>query len=635
MDEIYTLNAYKDLEIEEQVQWLKALQEHFLKMLEQGELPAVEMSVLYMMFDHQHTFEKNKTIEDYKGHFLGAFSQTHADSLDAYVMSALVMVCDFLNANFEEGLQGWLQRTMISNQRIVPNSYSWAYYFQLMLEHAKVPLESVIASIQPLLKWEKYSELSILSRRSIFIWILTRFWNIKSYENSKTWLALYPSLKELSDILLEKNLLNEQMSLHFCIYHLYGNIVQTQEEWKQFNVDFDKPQSIAFEKYVKQPDFLLAKKDVSKGRKKIMLVKDRIVDNSVFKVEFSLLTSLVQEENFQKEYEISILSMSYVDKSFDDETSVALLKGLGISVVSPGMELINSMGLYYNHLQKAHLIREYIISQDTDIMIIDASCFDISNFLFSTRTAPKQIFWSHGNYVYDVAGIDKRIFHSDEADFADVIVKEGCEFEPFYAPFDKGKLAPVIQQDEVAAILETYAKNHTILGSLGRLIKVDNDEYLEAVAKIMQDNPKTIYLACGSGDQEPIRKKVSALGLSDRFFFPGYVDPHLYGYVIDMYLNTFPLSGGESLNEFMAKGGIPIILLPQEHVAIDTITKSYQEKDYERIHACNIDDYICLADKIIKDKEVQLKVKAYINDIILRQIERSSALALDFIRVLK
>ncbi len=70
----------------------------------------------------------------------------------------------------------------------------------------------------------------------------------------------------------------------------------------------------------------------------------------------------------------------------------------------------------------------------------------------------------------------------------------------------------------------------------------------------MRANPDTIYLACGSGNYEELTKKVAKLGIKDRFIITGWIDPQIYGYVIDIYLNTFPLEGGESVNEFRAKG---------------------------------------------------------------------------------
>lgn len=92
-----------------------------------------------------------------------------------------------------------------------------------------------------------------------------------------------------------------------------------------------------------------------------------------------------------------------------------------------------------------------------------------------------------------------------------------------------------------------------MLGSIGRIMKL-SDEYLEAVVDILKQHPDAVYLACGTGPIDEKRQKVKELGIADRFIFAGWVDSHIYGHVIDIYLNTFPLSGGESVAEFMAKG---------------------------------------------------------------------------------
>ncbi len=56
---------------------------------------------------------------------------------------------------------------------------------------------------------------------------------------------------------------------------------------------------------------------------------------------------------------------------------------------------------------------------------------------------------------------------------------------------------------------------------------------------------------------------MTQFGLADRVFFEGFVDPHVFGYAIDLYLDTFPLESGESLNEYITKGGVAISLLPR------------------------------------------------------------------------
>ena len=50
------------------------------------------------------------------------------------------------------------------------------------------------------------------------------------------------------------------------------------------------------------------------------------------------------------------------------------------------------------------------------------------------------------------------------------------------------------------------------------------------------------------------------MDLLDRFYFVGYVDSALYGHIIDIWLDSFPLEQGESRIEYVAKGGVALVL---------------------------------------------------------------------------
>jgi hypothetical protein len=184
-------------------------------------------------------------------------------------------------------------------------------------------------------------------------------------------------------------------------------------------------------------------------------------------------------------------------------------------------------------------------------MIGTVSGYDIMGFLYVTRVAPLQMYWSHGNFEYDIEGIDRRITHitgnrnESKYDFEILDVRLNNEFlNPQEA---KNKI-------EAKTIKSRWREDTVILGSIGRLVKLNSDEYLQVIADIMKQNPNTVYLACGSGNIEEIKEKVEELGIGDRFYFEGHIDAHVYGYVIDIYLDTFPLYGGVSTQEALEKG---------------------------------------------------------------------------------
>lgn len=45
-----------------------------------------------------------------------------------------------------------------------------------------------------------------------------------------------------------------------------------------------------------------------------------------------------------------------------------------------------------------------------------------------------------------------------------------------------------------------------------------------------------------------------------RIYFAGYVDSAIYGHLIDVWLDSFPLEQGESRIEYTAKGGIDLVM---------------------------------------------------------------------------
>lgn len=481
------------------------------------------------------------------------------------------------------------------------------------------------------LKKDSYRSSSPLQRRIFFNWSLHGVWNIPRFYNSSRWNELYEVWKERFYEHLELEEIPEAMYLHFYIFHKMGNSFQTQDEWERFNNEICIPASIKYSTWAKKNSLIEPKKEPSKDKKLIGFLWDRIVENSPFKVAYSLWKALLENDEFKESCKIKLYLASYIEKSENDPLLIKEIKELGIEIFDGGAPFYKD-GYYNNHLYKAIYLREQIIKDGVDILI-HGHGYDIVDFIVATRAAPIQIYWNHGNDMYNIQNIDRRITHCG-------VKKPTFEFDNFVIPIDADRFyTPPIEEEIVKNERAKYPKDVFILGSIGRLVKIDNYDYLETVAKILKDNPNTIYIACGVGNFESIIEKLKKLKVLDRFYFPGWVNPHVYGYIIDLYLDTFPLGSGESLYEYFHKNRAPVLLADENHLKLVTsketiklieeietiiekkdssykLHKEYLKKYVPYSHLSYIcdskDEYVKRANALIKDASFRAAVGSFL-----------------------
>ncbi|RXJ55396.1 hypothetical protein [Candidatus Marinarcus aquaticus] len=419
------------------------------------------------------------------------------------------------------------------------------------------------------------------------------------YERSKEpFYELFNYLYKIFDEAIKLKLDELVLYLYVPLQFSCCGVSKSQEEFKEFNEKVEK----RVEEYVKAeliPRFKLEAVDKqnvsSKKPLKIAFVQERLMNYSIHNVFYQLLQELKKINDVQ--IEITVIDLNFPQMNGSNYFTIEEMKQLRLPLIDAQEKFIGEMTPFYSPVQKCLKLREYIIEQNIDVLIGLHSQVEY-NFLFTTRSAPLQIYWSHGDSEYDIEGIDKKISHFSQK-------TRQKEFETFLLPIDMNKYNPPVDNKTVEEIRQQYPKDAFILGYIGRLIKIENDQYLETIATIMKQNKNTIFLACGSGEDDSIRQKVDKLGIGERFYFTGHIDPHLYGHVIDLYLDAFPLTSGESLNEYMAKERVPIILLPKNHESLSFLTENRGDK---RIHAKSVEDYINLANVMINDNRLRQSV---------------------------
>ncbi len=504
-------------------------------------------------------------------------------------------------ASFANSREYAFERFLLSSMRLhllEVGSVGFSKFVSDYLNNSRVEIEGVLPILEKL--WDKdfYFSLDKTERRSTFNWSLHSLWSVQKYFNHLSWVSLYPKWKDIFYEHIARDECDEAMYVHFFIYHKMGNSFQTQDDWKMFNDEIDRPASEYYKAWCERASLPKCKAAQNSGKKIIGFLQDRLVMNSPFKVQYSLWKALLDNEEFKAQYDIKIYLMSYFEKSDNNEECLDMVKKLGIEVFD-GATPFYAAGVYHSHLQKAIYIREKMLSDSVDILISPNNGYDISDFLMAGRVAPKQIFWSHGNAPYNVNGIDKRITHCLLDDF-------GYKFENFTVPMDVDRFYnPPIPEQIVEAERARYPKGAFILGVIGRLVKVDSDEYLDAIAEIMRQNPNTIFIAAGSGNMDSIRTKVEKLGISNRFYMPGHVDAHVYGHIIDLWLDTFPLQGGEAIAEFMNKIK-PILYITYLSKLDNKHAKQHADSvktGLPRPFAVDRDDYCAMAIRLVQDKK--------------------------------
>lgn len=414
--------------------------------------------------------------------------------------------------------------------------------------------------------------------RNICNWQLHILWNAKNLFNNREWLSLYPvwkqefyaALRQVSQALrddtssssvppLIAQWLDLALYLQFFIYHICGNSFSKQEQWQEFNIEISQYATPIYREFATKFLPYLPKSSPSTNKRKIIgILRDRIVENSPFKVEYSLIKNLLASPEFTQHYEIKIYCMSLIEKSENNPQAIAKLAKLGIETIDIGLGF-NKAGFYNSHLQKALALREIMFRDEVAMLISPNNGYGISDFLLASRCARVQVFWTHGNFVYDISGIDTRLTHICNNQKS--IAHNGFSFYGIPVQMDRSFYNPKVPQELIADTRACYVDSSVkqpvyLFGVIGRLVKIDSLAYLRSICAILEQNPHWRFLACGLGNEGEIKQKISQINpqLLPRFFFSGYVDSAVYGHILDFWVDSFPMEQGESRIEYVAKG---------------------------------------------------------------------------------
>ena len=576
-----------------------SLRENILQnVLKNGDVGNTEYLLLYLLFyPLQGRISQEEGLQSFiqtaKSHFL---AQGLGD-FENQMLLELEVLCLILDAKCDEAIKTYIQG--ISHLGIHSStSGACAEFIREYFPKMKISMEVFLEAISEILKVEYYCSLPLQTARSILNWQLHCFWNVSSFFNHRSWLSLYPLWRELFYHYLRDGSvesMDHAVYMQFFIYHMCGNSFSSQEQWREFSKEIDEVASKHYASFALSQS-LPQVQEKCEGKITIALLRDRIVENSPYKVEYSFLEQLLANAEFSEKYTIKIYLMSLLEKSENSPSAMQSYQDLGIEIcdVAP---YCNQRGFYNSHLQKAMLLREMMIRDNVQILLSPNNGYGISDFLIASRVAKKQIFWSHGNFVYNVAELDGRLTHICGNETS--LKREGYEFVGIPVVMDNSFYNPPISSEVIASYRQKLPKDKLILGTIGRLTKIDSLPYLCMLVRIMKEFPNTIYLACGSGNTGEIKQKLQdILGeeyesfMQERFFFCGYVNNVIFGHLIDFWPDSFPMEQGESRIEYVAKGKLSLVLVKDpSRVKKEWITMAVDEEDYyqKALHLLSLD----------------------------------------------
>ncbi|WP_333655634.1 glycosyltransferase [Dissulfurispira sp.] len=509
-----------------------------------------------------------------------------ADNISKEAILILVLLIDILNQRRDKGLKDFITRYADINCRVKEFAEIVKVLNVSPGDIVDIYIESGIFSPNIFMgKTIDTQKNNLLFLHRIFSEFNAPNHYVRLYEPLKT--LFYESIKARNIELV--------LYIGFFIRFYYGNFKLNVEAWKRLDDEVERPMSDFFVRYCKENNILPCNKKIRvKEKIKVGYAYQRLILSSPVLVFLSLLKGHYLNKN--TDIEFYVYGYDYIEKIGDTEKVINMIESMGFKCISAG-KLGSFKNIYHSHFEKAMALRKQIIEDGIDIFITTGT--QIGNFLVSSRVAPIQIYWSHGDPYWNVNNLDYRIVHSAE----ESVIKGlygGIEYFKFPNLMAMELLNPNVSPEKIDIIRLKFPKDKILLGVFGILPKLNHPDYLFAVSEILKRNPETVFLICGYGDKQDIEEYFKKVGCIDRVYFEGHVNPHIYGHVIDIALDPFPVPMGVASLELQAKGK-PMVSFK---VNLDEIN----EFRLKEVLSSSIDEYIQIASKLIKDRNFRNEI---------------------------
>ncbi len=231
--------------------------------------------------------------------------------------------------------------------------------------------------------------------------------------------------------------------------------------------------------------------------------------------------------------------------------------------------------------------------RDQPTIVISDMNNAIPTALFSRRIAPVQILLQAGMPAWPVRNLDA-VFNSFGIDPAIAGWGDAAIFD-FLCPWDLAALDPPQDAVELERERAALPRNHRLIGCYGRLVKI-TEPYLKAVERILLRCPDAAFVTGGTGDPALIRAFAANSPVGNRIHVEArYVPGHTWDRLLDIFLDTWPLQGGESCRATIAKGRPVVTLRSSEMPAME------KQRDTALV-AQDWDGFVACTVRLLEDK---------------------------------
>lgn len=229
-----------------------------------------------------------------------------------------------------------------------------------------------------------------------------------------------------------------------------------------------------------------------------------------------------------------------------------------------------------------------------DILISDTPCAT-STFIFSRRAAPIQIYLDLGTPFWSINELDWAITPTAKIPHAGSLPPARRSYARTAYP--QAVRSQPVNDSEVLTVRERFPKNCVLFGVFSRITKL-SAEYISLVRLYLDLIPNSHLLIVGLGESPSLNTLLQDSFFQSKItFINSMVDIAVYGKVIDIFCDTFPLSAGVAALE-VANTGTPIVSMDTP----DIDRPMMLQRDLNLV-AKSTEQYIEILRRLISDPE--------------------------------